>query len=343
MRFEQVRIESYGYHLPQEILTSAEIEQKLQSVYDRLRLPKGRLELMTGIKQRRFWSQGTRPSELSTNAALEAFERSKINKKNIDVLIHASVCRDFLEPSTASVVHHNLGLDPKCMIFDLSNACLGVMSSFVVIANMIEQGTIQCGMVVAGENGGPLLQETIGFLNNSKDLTRKNIKKYVANLTIGSAAVAFILCHKSLAPEGHTLLGGATMTRSSANTLCQGDGNPNSLMMETDSEELMKEGVALAQDTWELAKKNLEWTNDNVDWVIGHQVGVAHEKMTLKSLKLHKLNTFATYPTLGNTGSSALPITLAKLDQTQDLKRGEHVAMLGIGSGLTSTILGVKW
>ena len=64
MRFQQVCIESLGYTLPEEILSSDEIERRLAPLYQRLRLPEGRLELMSGIKERRLWPKGTRPSEM---------------------------------------------------------------------------------------------------------------------------------------------------------------------------------------------------------------------------------------------------------------------------------------
>jgi hypothetical protein len=47
MRFEKVYIESLAYHLPENIVTSAEIEKRLAPLYDRLKLPQGRLELMS--------------------------------------------------------------------------------------------------------------------------------------------------------------------------------------------------------------------------------------------------------------------------------------------------------
>ncbi|MEI8347187.1 MAG: 3-oxoacyl-ACP synthase III, partial [Pseudomonadota bacterium] len=261
----------------------------------------------------------------------------------IDLLIHASVCRDFLEPSTAAVIHHNLGLRPAAMFFDLSNACLGMMSSFVVASNMIENGSIKHALIVSGENGGPLLLKTIEHLLNEKGLTRKTIKKYLASLTIGSAAVAYTLSHKDYVPDGHRLLGGAALADSSANILCQGGGDTQSLMMETNSEELMKSGVQLAKETWEQAKGELDWANEDIDYIVGHQVGSAHEVLMKQTLELEKCSTFTTYEYLGNTGASALPVTLNLLDEEKGIPKGSNIALLGIGSGLNSIMLGVKW
>ncbi|OUR97177.1 3-oxoacyl-ACP synthase III [Halobacteriovorax marinus] len=343
MKFENVRIHSFDYLEPDTFKTSEEIEADLGATYERLKLPHGRLELMTGIKSRGVWPNGTRPSDLSTKVANKLLEKSNIERSDIGLLIHASVCRDFLEPSTASVVHHNLELSEDAMIFDLSNACLGVVNAMVMASNMIELGQIKSALIVSGENGGPLLTQTIEHLSSDLTLTRKSIKKYIANLTIGSAAVAYLLTHKDLAPNGHKIVGGAVCTDSSANVLCQGDGDTTSLMMETDSEELLKHGLALAKKNWNKTKTALNWNNSDVDWVIGHQVGTAHEKMTMEVMELSDHKTFTTYETLGNTGSAALPITLAKLSELDIIQKGEKIALLGIGSGLTSIMLGVEW
>ena len=122
MLFKNVVVESSSWVEPPEFISSTQIEEQLDNLYSRLKLPKGRLELMTGIKTRGFWPNGTASSLIASNAALKVFQKSNIQKKDIDVLIHSSVCRDFLEPATASVVHKNLGLSERCQIFDLSNA-----------------------------------------------------------------------------------------------------------------------------------------------------------------------------------------------------------------------------
>ena len=205
--FNNVILESMGSFLPEEVWTTEKIESQLADVYKKLRLPFGRLELMAGIKSRRIWGGGTRPSYLSTMAAKNAFSESKLDPSQMDILIHSSVCRDFLEPATASVIHHGLDLSPRCLAFDLSNACLGAINAMVVLANMIEVGKVKAGLIVSGENGGPLLLETIKKLKEDRNLTRKSIKKYIANLTIGSGASAIILAHKDLSPNSPKLLG----------------------------------------------------------------------------------------------------------------------------------------
>jgi len=344
LKFQNLMLENIAYEIPQEIFSSERIETELSDLYEKCKLPHGRLELMTGIKERRHWPAGTKPSTIAAQAAKNLFAKSKIDPQSIDLLVHASVCRDFLEPATASVVHENLKLSPHCQIFDLSNACLGMLNAVLVAGAMIESGQIKRALIVSGENGGPLLEQTLKTLKNDPSIDRKSIKKYFANLTIGSAGVAMTLCHKDLCPTGISILGGEVATDSEASHLCKGDGNPDSLIMQTDSEELLKAGIKLTGFNWERTKTELSWTNESVDWVIGHQVGEAHERLVLENLGLREKKTHITYDEFGNTGSAAWALTLARLLENKNQpQKGNKMAIVGIGSGLSCVMLGMLW
>ena len=349
MRFKNVYIEGLAYHLPKNIVSSEDLEKRLAPVYDRLKLPFGRLEMMTGIKERRFWDKGVSPSQVASKAGELAVLSSGIDRVEIGCLINASVCRDFLEPATASLVHHNLGLRTSALVFDISNACLGVLNGMVHVANMIELGQIRAGLVVAGENGGPLVDATIESLLNKSDLTRNEIKSSFASLTIASAAVGVLLVHKDLSKDKHRLLGGYSQAASQFNKLCRGNdelrtGITNwSPLMKTDAETMMQEGCRLAGQTWACAKKILGWSNDDVDSVFCHQVGHAHRKLLYETLSLGLEKDFSTLEYLGNTGAASLPSTLALGAEKGFLKSGDRIALLGIGSGLNCLMLGAEW
>ena len=87
--------------------------------------------------------------------------------------MHGSVCRDFLEPATACGVHHRLGLPDRCAVYDVSNACLGLLNGIVQVANMIELGQIRAGVVVGTESSRTLVEATIQHLNADASLSRK--------------------------------------------------------------------------------------------------------------------------------------------------------------------------
>ena len=185
MRFENVCIESLATALPDETWTSAAIEERLRPLYERLKLPFGRLELMTGIRARRMWPAGTRASAASAAAGKAVLARSRLRGDRVELFMHCAVSRDMLEPATAAFAHGEIGLPATAQIFDISNACLGFLNSLTVAAALIESGQIRCAMIAAGENGRPLVDHTIRTLLG-RPLSRGEIKPYFANLTIGS-------------------------------------------------------------------------------------------------------------------------------------------------------------
>ena len=59
-----------------------------------------------------------------------------------------------------------------------------------------------------------------------------------------------------------------------------------------------------------------------------------------ESLGLNSAIDFPTVEFLGNTGAAALPVTAAIGLERGHVKSGDNVAMLGIGSGLNSVMMG---
>ncbi len=349
MQYEKVYLESFGYELPEHVVTSLSLEERLAPIYDKLHLSYGRLELSTGIRERRFWDDDVTPSQASIRAAEKAINKSGINKEDIGCLLHTSVSRDFLEPATATVVHDSLGLPPAAMIFDISNACLGFINGMVTLANMIELGQVKAGVVVGCENSKRLIDTTIIKLLRDPDITRAKLKLAFATLTLGSGAVAAVLTHSSMSQDGHKLLGGVTRAASQHNGLCRIEADASFLDlhelpdMRTDQKRILENGLRLAPDTWEAIKQELEWRNSDVDKVFAHQVSASHSKLLFEALGLDTARDFSTLEYLGNVGSVSLPITMAiGIDQGR-LNTGDKVAALGIGSGLVCLMLGLQW
>jgi 3-oxoacyl-[acyl-carrier-protein] synthase-3 len=349
MQYKKVCVESFGYELPGNIVTSLSLEERLAPIYDKFNLSYGRLEMMTGIRERRFWDDDITPSQASIKAAEKAISKSGIKKEDIGCLLHTSVSRDFLEPATATVVHDSLGLPPTATIFDISNACLGFVNGMVTLANMIELGQIKAGIVVGCESSKRLIDTTIYKLLKDPDLTRDKLKIAFATLTLGSGAVAAVLTHSSLTQDGHKLLGGVTRAASQHNGLCRIEADASFLDldelpdMRTDYEGVLKNGLKLAPDTWEATKQVLGWKNSDIDKFFTHQVSAVHSKLLFKTLGLDEAKDFSTVEYLGNIGSVSLPITMAiGVDQGR-LNPGDKVAMLGIGSGIVCLMLGLEW
>ena len=348
MRYQHVCVEAFSYTLPSNIVTSDEIEEQLAPLYERLGLPAGRLEMMTGIRERRFFDPGTLPGNISAQTAAKAIEAAQIDRKYLGVLIHGSVCRDQLEPATASSVHHAVRIPNSALVLDVSNACLGLLNGMMMLANMIELGQVRAGVVVGTEDGRDLLESTIDALLQDDSLTRQDVKLEFASLTIGAGSAAVVLCDDKLTKTGNRLLGGAFRTETNSHELCEGgvesqrhgDDRPR---MQTDSVALLNAGIELASETWEDTKRNLSWQNSDVNKAFTHQVGRVHRKMLYERLGLDPQIDYSTLETLGNVGAAALPMAAAMGIEKGHLKSGDKVALLGIGSGLNALMFGIQW
>ena len=152
MNFENLSILSVRHVDAPNVVTSAEIQTELGETMDRLGLPPNLLEGVAGIHERRFWDEDTKPSDAATMAAVAALDAAELDRGRLGVLINTSVCNDFIEPSTACLVHGNLKLPDTCMNFDVGNACLAFFNGMEIVGNMIERGQVDYGMVVDGES-----------------------------------------------------------------------------------------------------------------------------------------------------------------------------------------------
>jgi 3-oxoacyl-[acyl-carrier-protein] synthase-3 len=347
MRYQHVCVEAVCCTLPPHVVTSDEIERRLAPVYARLGLPAGRLELMTGIRERRFFDPGTRPGTISAATARQALDASGVDRRHIGALIHGSVCRDQLEPATAAFVHQALRLPGESLVLDISNACLGILNGMVHVADLIELGRIRAGIVVGTEVGRPLVEGTIARLLSDPNLTRKDVKLEFASLTIGSGSAAVVLCDRRLSRSGSRLLGGVFRADTSHHALCAGDVDPAAaaaghLRMSTDAEALLHAGVNLAQRAWPEFLEALGWRAADVQRVFTHQVGRAHRRLLLERLELPPEIDFPTVELMGNTGAAALPTAAALGLERGEVRPGDRFALLGIGSGLNVLMLGLQ-
>jgi len=344
IHYSHVCLDTFGYKLPPRVITSGEIEERLAPVYERLRLPPGRLELMSGIKERRLWHTGTKPSEAATFAGRQVIEQGNIDPQQVECLIFTSVSRDMMEPATASFVHDKLGLPSSCLIFDISNACLGFLDGMVMLANMIELGQVKNGIIVSGETAEELIESTLQTLLTDTTLSRKSIKPAFASLTIGSGSMGLFMRRAQKDEDKPRLVHGAWRANTAHSDLCHGSqSGGNMTLMATNSEELLHRGVDTAQMTWEGFSAKPGWQGHDIDIFCCHQVGTAHANLLFSKLGLAQKKNFETLAGLGNVGSVSAPITMAMAIEEKAFQPGQKGALLGIGSGINCLMLGVEW
>ena len=347
MKYSKVYIDSFGYELAPIVVSSKELENRLEPVYKKMRINPGQLEALTGIYERRYWPTRHSMHEGASIAAKRALAKSGLSASDIGMLIYGGVCRDNIEPATACSVADCIGVSSKAVVFDVSNACLGVLTGMIQVANAIELGQIKAGIVVSSETSRQIVDATIERLIESPDM--EMFKKTIATMTGGSGAVAVLLTSQELSDKGHRLKGGVLRNAVEHHRLCIWGpdagimGRGGEVFMETDSVGVLNNGTVLAQETYAAFREEMALTADQPDKVICHQVGSAHQKIMLDTLGISKEKDYATYPYLGNIGTVSLPLTAAIASEREFLRKNDLVAFLGIGSGLNCMMLAIEW
>ncbi|MCK5349012.1 MAG: 3-oxoacyl-ACP synthase III [Desulfobacula sp.] len=350
MKYSNVFIESFGYELAPNIVTTAELEKKLAPFFKAMGINAGQLEALTGIKERRYWDEDHTLAEHAAIAGQRALDEADISPDKIGTLVYCGVGQDGFEPATSCAVADRLNIGKDAHIYDVKSACLGVITGIVHVANEIELGNIKAGLVVSCETARQIVDSTINEINTHKSI--EFYKDAIATMTGGSGAVAVLLTDGSIGnPDNrkHALKGGVVKNAIEHHGLCswgfeqKGMPTDSKVIMRTQAQGVLEHGLELAQKTFNKFKKEFNLPPDKPDKFIGHQVGSFHHQKFYQALNVDIQKDFCTYPFLGNIGTVSLPITAAIADERGFLKPGDFVAFIGVGSGLNCYFLGVEW
>lgn len=320
---------------PPDAISSDWIDEQLAVTYKRCGLRSGLLADLAGIKERRWWPEGFTFDQAAALAGRQAIDAAGIDPAEIGMLISTSVCKHHLEPSVACAVHHQLGLPSSCTNFDLGNACLGFVNAMHLAATAIDAGLIRYALIVDGEGSRYTQLATIARLQQP-DATADDVFAEFASLTLGSGAAAMVLGSLDEHPGAHRLVGGVTRAGTMHHTLCVGTLD----RMTTDTKGLLEAGLDLAEAAWRDASTDFDWA-DGMDRYIIHQVSAVHTRLICDRLGIDPSRVPLTFPHYGNVGPAAIPITLAGV--APDIRPGERVLCMGIGSGLNTSFTELVW
>ena len=338
MLFQNVSIAGLAHVDAPHTLTSKAINEQLKPTMERLGIRTDVLGDIAGIHARRLWDDEQQSSDVATLAARLAMQDAGVTADQIGLLVNTSVSRDYLEPSTASIVSGNLGVGEDCQNFDVANACLAFINGMDIAARMLERGEINYALVVDGETANLAYKKTLERLQ-SPEVTEEQFRNELATLTLGCGAAAMVMSRADLTPDAPRYKGGVTKSATQWNTLCRG----NLDRMVTDTRMLLIEGLKLAQKTFVAAKAGLGWAVDELDQFVIHQVSQPHTQAVVKAFGIDPKKVMTIFGEHGNIGPASVPIVLSKLKELGRLKKGDRIALMGIGSGLNCSMAEVVW
>ncbi|MBU1342164.1 MAG: 3-oxoacyl-ACP synthase III [Proteobacteria bacterium] len=350
MRYSKVFIESFGYELAPNVVTSDDLEKKLAPFFKEMGFEQGQLVALTGIKERRYWDKDHTLAEHAAVAGQRALDEADISPDQIGALVYCGVGQDGFEPATSCSVAHRLHLGKDAHIYDVKSACLGMITGIVTVANEIELGNINAGLVVSCETARQIVDSTIDEIIAHSSL--EFYKDAIATMTGGSGAAAVLLTNGTIGnPDNrkHALKGGVVKNAIEHHGLChwgfeqKGMPTDSKVIMRTQAQGVLEHGLDLARKTFNAFKKEFNLPQGKPDKFIGHQVGALHHQKFYRALNEDIKKDFCTFPFLGNIGTVSLPISAAIADERGFLNPGDFVAFIGVGSGLNCYILGVEW
>jgi 3-oxoacyl-[acyl-carrier-protein] synthase-3 len=336
VQLRNVSVESVAHVDAPVRVPSADLVRRLQPTFDRTGIRPQLLAEIAGIRERRYWPEPVQVADGAVQAAERAIAKARLDRRRIGVLISTSVSRDYIEPSTASVVHGALGLPHDCLNFDVGNACLAFLNGMDIAGRMIETREVDYALLVDGEVSNHVTERTIERLS-APDTTAEQVRAEFASLTLGSGAAAMVLgrAHEG----GHRYRGSVARAATQFSHLCRGTMD----RMVTDTRGILHHGLMLAEETFADATDTFGWRGDLLDEYVLHQVSKVHTDALVALLGIDPAKVLSLYAEYGNVGPAALPIVLSKLEEAGRLRPGGRIALLGIGSGLNCAMGEVVW
>ena len=325
------RIASIGTFLPEQVVSSQELMDEVQSEA-KFGIPNTWIEELTGIKERRFAAPEDKPSDLAIRAGRSALEQAGLDPKEIGMVLYCGIDRDWIEPATSHRIQRELGcVNATCM--DITNACHGFSNGMSVGDSMIATGAVENVLVVTGEVPSHLIHDVIRDIGDNPTL--EYFKGKIGGFTTGDAGGAVILQRASAESGIKTY---RFTSRGRYAELCfykfdETGKRCGQMIMDKISAVMIRMHQALIKETYE----GLDWQPGDVDHLICHQVGTKpHQRMAkLAGIDLQKAPTI--FQSYGNLTSATIPVTLASAKPEQ----GDRILILGAGSGLSISQIGM--
>lgn len=318
-------ITGLGAHLPDYILTNAELEKLVDTTSDWI------IE-RTGIRERRILKEGA-TSDMGAKAVTDLCQRRGISPDEIDLLICATVTPDMLFPSTAGIISHKAGAK-RAWGYDVEAACGGFLFSLVTAAQFIETGRHKKVVVVGADK-----------MSSIVDYTDRN-----TCILFGDAAAAVLLeptdepmglldyvsyVDGSGAPHLHMKAGGSLKPPSVDTVLAREH------FIYQDGKPVFKAAVVgMADATAEIMARN-GLTGETVDYLVPHQANNRIIEATRERMGLAPERVMVNIHRYGNTTGATIPLCLH--DWEPQLKTGHNLVLAAFGGGFTWGAAYVKW
>jgi 3-oxoacyl-[acyl-carrier-protein] synthase-3 len=328
MSQRRAAITALGTHVPERVVTNAELTKKVDTTDEWIRT-------RTGIETRHYVEPGTGTSAIATRAAEQALRRRGIGADELDLIIVATVTPDMIFPATGCLVQDRLGAK-RAWAFDVSAACSGFAYALTLGAQFVENGKHSKVLVI----GADVMTSILDF----EDRT--------TCVLFGDGAGAVLLEPRE---DGTGILDFAHEVDGSGACYLNmpGGGSLKPASHETVDQKLhyvrqqgqhvFKYAVRKFADNSEAILQRNGLTGSDVDLFVAHQANIriieaAQQRMGLPDAKVIK-----NIRQYGNTTAATIPLALKTALDEKKLKPGDRVLLAAVGAGFTVGTVLLKW
>lgn len=320
-------ITGIGISLPERVLTNKDLEKMVQTNDEWI-------VTRTGIRERRIADSEVAASDLSSKAAAKALEMANISSKDLDLIIVCTVTPDMMYPSTAAIVQKNIGAY-RAAAFDLSAGCTGFIYGVTIASQFIKGGFYKNILVV----GCDILSRVTDYKDrNTCVLFGDGAGAVVISRTEKEGIVGEYITADGTGCDYLYLPAGGSRLPASSDTI-----KNRQHYTHMNGPEVFKFAVKAMP---EAVKKVLEKTGYDVldvDYLIPHQANIRIIESAAKRLGISMEKVGISIDRYGNMSSGSIPVTLFNEYKNKKIKKGDIIAIVGFGAGLTYGAILIKW
>jgi 3-oxoacyl-[acyl-carrier-protein] synthase-3 len=328
MSQRRAAITALGTHVPERVMTNAELEKIVDTSDEWIRT-------RTGIERRHVVEPGTPTSAIATLAAEEALRRRGMSAGELDLIVVATVTPDMVFPATACLVQERLGAK-GAWGFDVSAACSGFAYALTVGAQFVEGGRHRKVMVI----GADVMTSILDFQDRS------------TCVLFGDGAGAVILEPREdgtgILDFSHEVDGsgacylnmpaGGSLRPATHETVDQ-----RLHYVKQQGAHVFKYAVRKFADASEQILLRNDFTGTDVDLFVAHQANIriieaAQHRMGLPDSKVVK-----NIHEYGNTTAATIPLALKTALDQRRLAKGDLVLLAAVGAGFTVGAVLLRW
>jgi len=322
-----VGIIGVGEYLPKRVLTNRDLEKMVDTTDEWI-------TTRTGIKERRLVSENEATSDLAINSAKEALKDAKLEPKDLDLIIVATVTPDMQFPSVSCLVQKALGAK-KAACFDISAACAGFIYGIVTAQQFILSGLYKNILVIGAE--------VLSSITDWQDRSTCVLFGDGAGAVVVSKVKRGGILSTYLGSNGDMadlllVPGGGSRNPASHQTI---DKRMHYIKMR--GNELFKYAVICMTEAVEIALKRAKLTTRDIDCLIPHQANLRIIQAVAKRLNLDEKKVYLNIHKYGNISSASTATALCEAVKEKVIKRGDIVVLDAFGAGLVWGACVIEW